>query len=280
MNPALEKLQDPRDYFKGRGVARLPVPMNVLLFLRKTVRALQQEALQNRSHHRFVLIFNYETEGSVHLDNSVFRLRPGQALLVMPYQFHHFSRLASKNLKWLFCTFELSDGSFTEPLRNRVVNLGEQTAGAVDDVLGEWVGPSRSLTGELLQAGLLRVLLSLCRDRIPLTRRSSREPSDKLLRSINKLLLSWRGRTVVVADLADALDLSESSLRFHFRSAAGVSLGGYVQNFRINRAMELLRTTTLPISDIAYEAGFGSPQAFSRIFKKKSGCTPREYRKN
>jgi AraC-like DNA-binding protein len=42
--------------------------------------------------------------------------------------------------------------------------------------------------------------------------------------------------------------------------------------------MALLRTTTLPIADIADEAGFGSPQAFNRIFKQKTGCTPRAYR--
>jgi len=40
----------------------------------------------------------------------------------------------------------------------------------------------------------------------------------------------------------------------------------------------LLRTSALPIATIAEEAGFGSPQAFSRIFKKETGHTPRSYR--
>ena len=42
--------------------------------------------------------------------------------------------------------------------------------------------------------------------------------------------------------------------------------------------MALLRTTALSIADIAAEAGFGSPQAFSRVFKKETGQTPRNYR--
>ena len=54
---------------------------------------------------------------------------------------------------------------------------------------------------------------------------------------------------------------------------------GYIQNYRINRAMALLRTSTLTIADVAEEAGFGSPQAFSRIFKKETSYTPRAYRK-
>jgi len=103
---------------------------------------------------------------------------------------------------------------------------------------------------------------------------------DNVLRKINRLLEEMRGRHVLVADLALALNLSESRLRTVFKDAAGISLGSYVQNYRINRAMALLRTTTLSITDIAEEAGFGSPQAFSRCFKMETGDTPRSYRQN
>jgi len=91
-------------------------------------------------------------------------------------------------------------------------------------------------------------------------------------------MAGWRGRTVVVADLAKATGFSESRLRVLFKDAAGIPLGSYIQNYRLNRAMALLRTSRLPIAEIAEEAGFGSPQAFSRIFKKATGKTPRAYR--
>ena len=44
------------------------------------------------------------------------------------------------------------------------------------------------------------------------------------------------------------------------------------------RAMALLRTTKLPIAEVAAEAGFGSPQAFSRTFRQETGQAPRAYR--
>ncbi len=280
MKESLLKLIEPPDYFSGIGKSQLPTPTNVILFLRKTKEMLQQEALQNRSHHRFVLAFNLETEGHVHLDNLALPFNSGQALLILPYQFHHFSQLASSKLKWLFCTFELEPRTFLEPLRNRVINTGNKTRQTMKDLLNEWHQPHAELQAAQLQAILLHLLLSLKQDRQASGTDIPPEPQDNLLRTINRLMDEWRGRTVVVTDLAYAIGYSESRLRVLFKDTAGIPLGSYIQNYRINRAMALLRTSTLSIADVAEEAGFGSPQAFSRIFKKKTGHTPRSYRQS
>ncbi len=279
MDHSLLQLEEPQDYFKGVGQSQLPTPTDILLFARSTKDTLQQEALQNRSHHRFVLIFNLETEGHVHVDNLSLSFGPGQALLVLPYQFHHFSQLGSSRLKWLFCTFELEPRTFLEVLRNRVVDIGIKTQSSLETLLKEWHQPFTDLQTQQLQGALLRLLLSLKQTRRSAGTDLPSEPEDNLLRTVNRLMAGWRGRTVVVADLAKAMGFSESRLRVLFRDAAGIPLGSYIQNYRLNRAMALLRTSRLPIAEIAEEAGFGSPQAFSRIFKKATGQTPRAYRR-
>ncbi len=276
-------IQEPQDYFQGVGQASLPVPKNILLFRRTTRRKLQQEALQNRSHHRFVLALNLETEGHVHADNRELPFSPGQALLILPYQFHHFGGLASSQLKWLFCTFELDHDTFLEPLRNRVLTITPRTLDARRALVEEW---QRGVEGDWkqelqeaqLQSALLRILLCLKQDLETTAPDLPPEPRNSLLRTVNRLMSEWRGRTVGVADVADALSMSEPRLRACFKAAAGIPLGRYLQNYRLNRSMALLRTTGLPIAEIAEEAGFGSPQAFSRIFKNKTGHTPRSYR--
>ena len=272
---SLLKLEEPTDYFQGVGKNKLPTPSELLLFFRPTREKLQQEALQNRSHHRFVLTFNLETKGHVHVDHLSLPFHPGQALLIHPYQFHHFSQLESPKLQWLFCTFELEPGTFLEPLRNRVVDLTDKTQQLITQLLKEW---HQEHQPEALQAILLHLLISLTFDRRQTGSDLPPEPEDNLLRSINRLLAEWRGRTVIVTDLADALGISESRLRVVFKEHAGIPLGSYIQNYRLNRAMALLRKTDLAISDVAEEAGFGSPQAFSRLFKKEIGHTPRSYR--
>lgn len=261
------------------GKNQLPTPTDVLLYVRKTKHMLQQEALQNRSHHRAVLAFNLQTSGQVHVDNLALPFAPGQALVILPYQFHHFSQLASPHLRWLFCTFELPTRAFLEPLKNWVVDTGEKTRNTLETLLKEWRQCQSELDAEQLQIVLVRLLVSLKQDRQTTTHQAA-EPADNLIRSINRLMAGSGGRTVVVADLAKAIGLSESRLRFLFKEAAGIPLGSYIQNYRINRAMNMLQTTQHSISHISEEAGFGSPQAFSRIFKKEVGQTPRSYRKH
>ena len=286
MHSDLFGIDEPENYFTGLGNSQLPSPTSVLLFLRTSKKKLQQHALQNRSHHRFVLAINLGTEGHVHLDNLDMPFKPGQALLILPYQFHHFSKLASTRLKWLFCTFELEAQGSLEPLRNRVLDMENSSSSLIDDLpgqlleqlLGIWRMPRVRLQAAQLQSSLLSLLISLRRLGGQSEPALLPETDDNLLRTVNFLLAQWRGRSVTVADLAGELGFSESRLRVLFKQTAGIPLGAYIKNYRLNRAMALLRTSALPIATIAEEAGFGSPQAFSRIFKKETGRTPRSYR--
>lgn len=63
------------------------------------------------------------------------------------------------------------------------------------------------------------------------------------------------------------------------RSETGMSLHKYLIHIRIRRAIELLETTDLPISEIASETGFCDISYFSNYFKKITGRAPKYYRK-
>lgn len=52
----------------------------------------------------------------------------------------------------------------------------------------------------------------------------------------------------------------------------------YFQNLKIQRAMELLSTTTIPVKEIAYRLNFETPAYFCARFKKQTGKSPLEYR--
>jgi transcriptional regulator GlxA family with amidase domain len=54
--------------------------------------------------------------------------------------------------------------------------------------------------------------------------------------------------------------------------------GQYHLQLRIGRAKDLLTGTALPVQQIAIQLGFDSPFYFSRIFKKKTGLAPQEWR--
>jgi two-component system response regulator YesN len=52
----------------------------------------------------------------------------------------------------------------------------------------------------------------------------------------------------------------------------------YLTEVRIQKAKELLRTTTLRSTDISYQVGYNDPHYFSSAFKKNTGFSPGEFR--
>lgn len=287
MNPdTLKDIGEPEDYFQGRGhLFPFPTPKEILLFVRRDRKNLQQNALQNRSHHRWVLMFNLGTAGQVHVDQHTLRLSPGEAVLIQPFQFHHFTHLESEPLLWLFCTFELESAPILDPLRYQVVPVEDRVLSARHALLAAWRSmeekeSTESLSGARLQAALLTLLLEL-RESVQTTAPYPRtEPKNRLLEKLNRLLDRRADRPQTVSGLADQLSMSSSALRVKFQEVAGVPLGAYLKSHRIHRAMLFLRTTDQSVGMIATEVGYSSPPAFSRAFLAATGKTPLNYRRD
>lgn len=78
--------------------------------------------------------------------------------------------------------------------------------------------------------------------------------------------------------LADQCHLSASYLSDLLAKETGRSAKEHINDFLIERAKLLLLSSTDSISGIAYTLGFNYPHYFGRLFKQKTGKTPREYR--
>jgi AraC-like DNA-binding protein len=78
--------------------------------------------------------------------------------------------------------------------------------------------------------------------------------------------------------IAAAMSCSADYLSNRFHHEAGVTLTTYINEQRIALAMDLLKTSMLTVSEIAFAAGYASPGYFSRRFKRATGMTAREFR--
>lgn len=85
---------------------------------------------------------------------------------------------------------------------------------------------------------------------------------------------------IQTVDLARSCSMSESYFRKQFLKIMGLSPMEHVNRYRIHRAMNLLRTTSDPIQNIAVRAGFSSIAAFNRNFKQYAGLSPSEWRRS
>lgn len=80
-------------------------------------------------------------------------------------------------------------------------------------------------------------------------------------------------------ELAARASLSLSYYSIMFKKWTGYSPLKYIHNVRIEQAKRLLRSGNMKISEVAREVGFEDPLYFARIFTKKTGLSPRDYRK-
>lgn len=78
--------------------------------------------------------------------------------------------------------------------------------------------------------------------------------------------------------LAELVNLSPSYLSDMLRSLTGQNAQQHIHNKMIEKAKELLSTTDLTISEIAYQLGFEHPQSFSKLFKTKTKLSPVDFR--
>lgn len=81
-----------------------------------------------------------------------------------------------------------------------------------------------------------------------------------------------------VSYFADKLNLSPSYLSDMLKKETRKSLKEHIDYRLIEKAKNLLLNSNATISEIAYQLGFEYPQYFSRIFKKKTGVSPNQYK--
>jgi len=79
-------------------------------------------------------------------------------------------------------------------------------------------------------------------------------------------------------DIAIEVGMSYSWFRRMFKKFEGMSPSQYVIQLKISKIKELLTTTNVPITDIAYLSGMGSKSQLSTFFKKYEGISPSEFR--
>lgn len=81
-----------------------------------------------------------------------------------------------------------------------------------------------------------------------------------------------------LGDIAEYTRTSENHLSSIFRETTGINFLQYLNGYRINKSAELLKTTSLNIAEVADACGFPTPSYFTKMFKRFSSLTPREFR--
>jgi AraC-like DNA-binding protein len=85
-------------------------------------------------------------------------------------------------------------------------------------------------------------------------------------------------KALTIEKLAAMARLSPFHFIRAFRAAYGETPHQYLRARRLERAKELLATTTFPVTEVCDKVGFHSPGSFTTLFRRQTGETPGEYR--
>ncbi len=97
-------------------------------------------------------------------------------------------------------------------------------------------------------------------------------------KALDYITMNYSGK-ITIAEIARQIGLDRSYLYSLFQEYINTSPQDYLIQFRMEKACELLQTTSLSIGSIAYSVGYEDPLLFSKTFKQARGLPPREYRK-
>ncbi len=119
-------------------------------------------------------------------------------------------------------------------------------------------------------------------DPVTIVERSSTDviaTDDRVVADALRLIRQQACDGLGVAQVAQGIGVSRSTLDGHFRSAVGRSVHQEILRVQINAARKLLAATDLPLDAVARRAGFCHAQYLAAVFRRECGQTPGEYRR-
>lgn len=117
-----------------------------------------------------------------------------------------------------------------------------------------------------------------------ITRKSN---DSDLLTKVDQLLTDYFNSDKVaelglptVQYVSEQMNLSPGYLSDLLRTATGQNTQQHIHNKLIDKAKDILTTTNLSVSEIAYQLGFEYPQSFNKLFKTKTNVSPLKFRQS
>ena len=106
-------------------------------------------------------------------------------------------------------------------------------------------------------------------------------PSDsRRVHKVKTFIDAHYREDIRLSQLSDIAGMSDSSFSRFFKLHTGRNLSEYIIDLRLGHACRQLVDSSRTIAEIGYSCGFNNLSNFNRIFKKRKGCSPSEFRAN
>ena len=124
---------------------------------------------------------------------------------------------------------------------------------------------------------MIQWLLDLCDVLCDQMNTQDAEYSQRIVQQTKKIVMERLGERLMLGNIAEELHVNASYLSMIFKKYEHKGFSDYVNRKKIEAAMELLNTGTYKIYEVSEKMGYENAYYFSRVFKRYTKMTPKEY---
>lgn len=227
--------------------------------------------------------------GKLEVNGGIYELEQNDAFILYPNESAYYEADSREPWSYMWVGFDgvmafemLTNAGFSRKAPVRHLN-GETT-----DILGEHIeqmlsASALNFANELKRNGYLMLFFS---DLVESNHAAHLMPSDGdtsgsvYVRNAMDYMTHHYGEKIRINELADQIGVNRSYLTSSFKRTVGVSPQEFLVTLRMEKASCMLQNTRLPINAIAERVGYEDSLAFSKIFKKYYGLSPKQYRES
>ena len=227
---------------------------------------------QRHTHYSFEVIFVFGGELLCEVENTLYTLKEGRALLVLPGQIHSYKTV--NYCKSYLCVFS-NDlvPSFYAAVKGKKLSSpvfrfsGSRLADILkDDRFNIFIKKS--------------ALYEICGTVMEQSSVIEAESTDFILTGIIAFYVQNNfTKDISLKKIADEYGYNYTYLSAFFNKTFKKNFSAYVNEFRLQYAAHLMETSSCTVTDAAYSSGFSTIRNFNSAFKKAYGKPPRQYRR-
>ena len=221
------------------------------------------------------------------IDDEIYPVESGNIVFIPKGHYHMTDNGDYKNIERYLLSFDdnLFDNDtrviLDELSKHRLISISVNRVEEIESLLNRfkhYVTMEGEIGDAIRKIHALAILSFICRHKKTFTPEVSE--TDRIVHQVSEYISANYCEELSLPLLSRKFSISESHLSRKFKEVVGIGLNEYITFVRIINAERLLRDGKLSITEIAAECGFDNIYYFSTLFKRHTGQTPTEYRKN
>jgi AraC-like DNA-binding protein len=239
---------------------------------------------KGRVLHEWQLVLLERGGGTVEFRRRRFTARKGSLIVLPPECWHRYRPDTDTGWTTLWIGFGgdlanrlVGGAGFNKGGEVRDIPAGHQFHRLLADTISEILGNSRS--GVYSTAARIPLLIATLVDDGSDANDSSDFGASEQIHLAQRHMLEHCGEEIDFESLASSLGMTYRSFRYLFTRKTGTSPLQYLLGVKLARAKNLLKSSDIPIEEIAHTLGFKTNWYFAHFFTKATGISPRDYRR-